>query len=60
MPSLTIKNIPEDVIKHILKIQGEKKAEKGIGQYSQQQAIFQIIREHKESVYTQIKNNEKD
>lgn len=48
MASFNLKNIPDDVIKHILKIQGEKKTEKGVGLYSQQQTVFQIIREHKE------------
>lgn len=40
-------DIPVDVKKYILKFQGDVKTTKGIGQYSQQQAIYQIIREHK-------------
>lgn len=40
--------MPDDVRKYVLKIQGELKVKKGLGKYSQQLAIFQIIREHKE------------
>jgi hypothetical protein len=50
MPTLPLKEIPLDVKKHILKIQGEIKEKKGISQYSQSQTIFQIIREHKSFV----------
>lgn len=48
MPTLPLKNIPIDVRRYILKIQGEIKTKKGVSQYSQPQTIFQIIREHKE------------
>lgn len=39
-------NMPADVKKHILKIQGDIKTKKAIGQYSQLKTIFTIIREH--------------
>lgn len=48
MATFPLQNIPDDVKKYILKIQGEMKCKKGISQYSQQLVIFQIIREHKE------------
>jgi hypothetical protein len=48
MATLPLKDIPLDVKRHILKIQGEIKIKKGISQYSQQLAIFQIIREHQQ------------
>jgi hypothetical protein len=47
MPTINLKNIPEDVRKYILKIQGEIKSKKGT-QYSQQLTIYQIIREHQQ------------
>jgi len=46
--SFIFKSPPEDVLKYLLKIQGEKKSEKGITQFSQLQTIFCIIREHKQ------------
>lgn len=45
MISLTM---PPDVRQHVLDIQGKKKCSAGLGHYSQQQAIYAIIREHKE------------
>lgn len=47
---LHLKDIPEDVRRHILKIQSEVKIERNVSMYSQMQAIFKIIREHKEFV----------
>lgn len=47
MSTLPLKNIPEDVKKYVLKVQGEIKAQKGT-QYSQQQTIFTIIKQHQE------------
>jgi hypothetical protein len=47
MATLLLKQIPDDVKAHILKVQGEKKIEKKVGQYSQDLAIYHIIREHK-------------
>ena len=46
---------PEDVLKYILKVQGEKKSEKGLTQYSQSLTICTIIREHKQM--KEIKSN---
>lgn len=48
MAAIRLKYLPEDIIKYILKIQGEIKSKKGIGQYSQELTVMQIIREHKE------------
>lgn len=49
MPSsILIQEIPTDLKKYILLIQGEIKTQKGVGQYSQQSTILQIIREHRE------------
>jgi len=53
--SFIFKEPPPDVLKHLLKVQGEKKAERGISQFSQLQTIFSIIREHK-----QMKESKKD
>ncbi len=46
-PTLPLKDIPLDVRKFILKIQGELKEKKGVAQYSQCLTIFFIIREYK-------------
>lgn len=48
MSTLPLKNIPTDVKKYILKVQGDTKSKKGIASYSQVQTIYSIIREHKE------------
>ena len=47
MTSIYVKSIPEDLAKHILKIQLDNKIKKGICKYSQSQTVIQIIREHK-------------
>lgn len=47
MTAVNVKGIPEDLAKFILKIQGDIKAKKGTGTYSQGQAILHIIREYK-------------
>ena len=47
MTTVYLKAIPEDLAKHILKIQLELRTQKGINKYSQSQAILHIIREHK-------------
>lgn len=41
-------NMPAEIRQYVLQFQGEMKASKGLGHYSQQQAILSIIREHKE------------
>ena len=46
-PTLPLKEMPLDVRKYVLQVQGNMKAKKGISQYSQQLTIYQIIREHK-------------
>lgn len=48
MSVLHLRDMPKSVKKHVLKVQGEIKAEKGMSVYSQQSAIYQIIREHAE------------
>ena len=47
MATLQLKNIPDDVKSYILKIQGDIKIEKKVGQFSQDLAIYHIIRDHK-------------
>lgn len=48
MAALTLKEIPEDVLKYILQSQGSIKAERKIGQFSMESTVYKIIREHKE------------
>jgi hypothetical protein len=55
MATLPLKDIPLDIRKYILQIQGNMKAKKGVAQYSQQLTIFQIIREHKEFSENKVK-----
>lgn len=40
-------DLPPDVKKFVLKVQGEAKAAKGVSQYSLQKTIIQIIRSYK-------------
>lgn len=40
--------MPEDLKAYVLKVQGEIKAKKCLGKYSQQKTILHIIKEHKE------------
>lgn len=40
--------MPDDVRRYVLDYQSRAKGDKGRGQYSQQEAIMAIIREHKE------------
>lgn len=54
---LHLKDIPEDVRRHILKIQSEVKIERNVSMYSQMQAIFKIIRDHKEFTDTKAKRS---
>lgn len=48
MAAFTLKNIPKDVLKYILKMQGEIKQTRGIGQFSMESTVYKIINEHKE------------
>jgi len=48
MPTLPLKDIPDDVKKYILKVQGDMKSQKCVSQYSLTAAIFKIIREHRD------------
>ena len=47
MAAIKLKEIPIDVIRHILKVQSDMKVETCRGFYSQAQAVIKIIREHK-------------
>lgn len=42
---LLLKDVPEDVLKIILKKQGDEKVKKGVKQYSMSLAVFKIIRD---------------
>ena len=48
MASIQLKTIPSDLYKHILKVQSDNKIKRGVGQFSQELAVIQKIREHKE------------
>ncbi len=47
MTAILVKSIPDDLSKFILKIQGDLKVKKGVGQLHQSQAILHIIKEYK-------------
>ena len=47
MAALQLKKMPDDVKDHVLKTQADIKREKKVGQFSQELAIYHIIREHK-------------
>lgn len=55
MAAIQLNSIPKDIIKYILQVQKETKGKKGVGQYSQELTVIQIIREHKEM--REAKNN---
>lgn len=48
MAAFTLKNIPENVLKYILKMQGEIKQTRGTAQFSMESTVYKIINEHKE------------
>lgn len=48
MATLTLRAIPEEVLRHMLKEQFLNKCEKKIGQYSLERTVIKIIKEHKE------------
>jgi len=50
MTAITVKGIPEDLASFILKIQGELKQKKVVGQLHQGVAVIHIIREYKKIV----------
>lgn len=52
MTAILVKAIPEDLSKFILKIQGDLKVKKGIGQLHQSQAVIHIIKEYKKIIDT--------
>lgn len=54
MASIQINNIPSDTYKFILKLQGEKKAEKGCAQYSQERTVLAMLED-----YRKIKESQK-
>lgn len=49
MAAIQLNNISSDLYKYVLKIQSEIKIKKGVGQFSQELTVLQIIREHKET-----------
>lgn len=55
---LTLKEMPMDVRKFVLKIQGEIKNEKCIGQYSMEHTVYKLLREHPQ--FNKILANEKN
>ncbi len=54
MTSVTVKGIPEEISKFILKIQGQLKEKKCIGKLHQGQAIIHIIKEYKKSLEQEV------
>lgn len=50
MTSILLKDIPPDLASFILKIQGDLKAKKGVGQLHQSQAVLHIVKEYKKSI----------
>lgn len=58
MSTIHMKNMPKDVRKYILKVQGETKEKSGIGVFSQQSTFYKIVREHK--AFMKIKANQTD
>lgn len=49
-------DMPKDVRAYVLEYQAKIKGEKALGQYSQQQAIIAIIRDHKETVQEALRS----
>lgn len=49
MIAVTVKAIPEELVKFILKVQGDIKMQKCVGKYSQSQTIIHIIKEYKKT-----------
>lgn len=58
MSAIKLRIVPEDVMKFILKKQGEIKEKKCIGLYSQENVVYQIIKEHPD--FQQPKKQKKD
>lgn len=50
MTAITVKGIPEDLSKFILKIQGQLKEKKGVGKLHQGQAVIHIMKEYKKLI----------
>lgn len=49
MTTITLRAIPDDLIRHLLQEQFSNKMEKKRGQYSLEKTVIKIIKEHKES-----------
>lgn len=47
MAIVNLKSIPDDVLKFVLKVQGEIKSDKCISQYSLEKTFYHIVREYK-------------
>lgn len=48
MAVINLKEIPDETLAYLLKIQSETKTEKKICQYSLEKTVYKIIQEHKE------------
>lgn len=48
MAAITLRTIPDEVHQYLLDIQGKTKSEKRVSQYSLEQTVYKIIKEHKE------------
>lgn len=46
MTSIYVKGIPEDLVKLILKTQGDIKSKKCVGKYSQSQTVIYLLNEY--------------
>lgn len=57
MSSFVLKKVPEDVLKTILKVQGEIKVKRGITIYSLESAVYYIIKKYRE--LTEVESDQK-
>lgn len=48
MAIINLKEIPDEILSYLLKIQSKIKDEKKICQYSLEKTVYKIIQEHKE------------
>lgn len=55
MTAITLKEVPEDVLKIILLTQADIKSGRGVGQFSMEKTIYKIVRE-----YDKMKQAEKE
>lgn len=48
MAMITLRTIPEEVYEFLLETQGKIKVDKKVSQYSLEQTIYKLVREHKD------------